>query len=259
MKLQLILSLPLLLVGCQYIEQPTPRGPSTPIPYRAGGSAGNTTVSAPLHSEDRPSGAASEIVHRSAASGEMLPVSPPASFAPAYRAAGKPRITLFFNRHISDPVDEWKNTEKSQTAYQHNLENQMNRMFISGKARIVDRETMIHLFATDSGKTTKHLTDLLERKKLEISSLRKYTDLFIEVHIKKDPTAPAGYLFRAVAKEIQTGQIIADTLCNSFGAGKPYVAAGDSGYEVKQTLPDLDNAAVILASHLLEDLASAWE
>lgn len=135
----------------------------------------------------------------------------------------------------------------------------MNRMFIKNGLRIVDRETMIHLFATDSGKESKDLADLLERKKIEISSLRKYTDVFVEIHVKKAPKAPSGYLFRAVAKEIQTGQVIADTLCNNFGEGQRYVVAGPNGYEYRQTLPDLDNAATILASHLLGDLADTWE
>lgn len=257
-----------LLSSCK-IEQNTPPAPLQPAPYYAPSVATAIAPPAPLSTEPRAAETIfkdGQVLAAAQAQGtpstrSQMPVTSAdtSHYTQNYKAVGKPRITLFYNRKISDPVNEWPSSLTERSGFRHHFENQMNRALIQAKTRVVDFDTVLQLAAVDSGKTMKDLEDELASKRIEITALREYTDLFIEIHCQIDANAPSGYLFRAVAKEVQTGQIIADTLCNNFGAGKIYVEAGEAGYAVKQTLPDLDQTANYLNEYLMADLSAAWE
>lgn len=259
-----------LLTSCSTpIEQVTPAAPSQPAPYYAPSSQVAQPAPAPLDSGMRDTEKwvnpeanrepLSSATRQPKASESSQRAASASNFRQAYAGVGKPRITIFYNRHISDSVDEWSKNVNTSTTFEHNFENQMNRAFIKEKTRIVDRATVVNLAAVDSGKSVQDLEGQLATKAIEITALREYTDIFIEIHIKADSKAPSGYLFRAIAKEIQTGQILADTLCNNFGAGDVYIVPGASGFDYAETLPDLDAAAFFLSEQLMADLSESWE
>ena len=139
------------------------------------------------------------------------------------------------------------------------------REFLEANTILVDRATILRLVAADSGKQgDPH--NLLSVKTVEMKALQEKADMFMELLVRRNPTAPIGYEFRATAKEVATGRILAivsslrwkqseldELVGKKFKAtSSGYVAVGDRGF------PKLDRAASLLALDMMSSLAAFW-
>lgn len=127
--------------------------------------------------------------------------------------------------------------------------------FLTAGARLVDRNTIIRVM----GDTKPEVTD---RQRIETSALRGLADVFVEVLQVQDRGSPSGYVFRAIAKDVNTGQIIATV--TSDGADKSrlsdtaeYVPTSN-GYEARtrRTGSVANGSSVAIA--LMEKLSQSW-
>jgi len=147
------------------------------------------------------------------------------------------------------------------------FEDSFLREFLSARALIVDRATILRLVAeADSdGLGPSELTSV---KNIEVKALREKADLLMEILVRRNPRAPLGHEFRASVKEIPTGRILAlvtslewkqhhmDLLTgpSSYKAtSRGYVRVGDDGF------PALDRVATILALDVMHALTNVWK
>lgn len=139
------------------------------------------------------------------------------------------------------------------------------REFLAANAIVVDRATIMRLVAADSGKQgDPH--DLLSVKTVEMKALQEKADMFMELLVRRNPAAPIGYEFRASAKEVATGRILAMVSSLRWKqseldelVGKKYKATSSGYVEVAdRSFPKLDRAASLLALDMMSSLAALW-
>ncbi|MFQ5353110.1 MAG: hypothetical protein ACE5D3_08555, partial [Candidatus Binatia bacterium] len=120
--------------------------------------------------------------------------------------------------------------------------------------RVVDRATIVRLAGAES---THSATQPAPAKKIEINALKEHADIFIEVLIARSPFSTNGFEFKATAKEVQSGLVLANVTSMNWAAharrGRTIVATAD-GYKVARQLAPRD--AGVVASHLAIDLVS---
>ena len=142
------------------------------------------------------------------------------------------------------------------------FENAFLQAFLDVKAKIVDRATIIRQLGAEESKE-KAAQDL-DKMTLETNALNKYGDIYIEVLVTNDANSPSGYVFKATAKNIKGGEILAQVLSKGVikdelkketaNASQP---SQESGKNVKKT-PDLEMSSRGLALMLMDKMAQNW-
>ncbi len=140
------------------------------------------------------------------------------------------------------------------------IENGFMNGFLNAGANIVDRATIIRLMAMRYN--SNNTVDLPE-KNIEMSALSYYSDIYIEMLVKR---TRGGYVFKTVAKEIKTGRILAvagsDDAYKKLGnqnQATEYVAT-DQGFQPKgPELKTIEDVAYDLGLCLMSSLVRTWE
>jgi hypothetical protein len=219
-----------------------------------------------------------------------------ASFTAVYAKMGNPRIALFFNRALSDRVSEWDayyrlNVSAQSTVtsregdksgvyasqasasvtpqykvderrpaqpgedWMWRFEDTFIKPFLGAGVFVVDRATIVRLAGLQQDEQT-------SIKKIEMQGLKDGADVFVEILISRDPSKPLGYIFRATAKEVKTGRILATV--NTTGAQKrsgrsdgEYLATSE-GYQPARKFPTVERVSDRLAKDLMASLAANW-
>jgi hypothetical protein len=122
--------------------------------------------------------------------------------------------------------------------------------FIKAGAKLVDRNTMIRI----AGETA-------DKQRAESAALAGLADLFIEVLVSVDPTSPSGYVFRATAKDVKTGQIVAETISDGAvpESGATEYVATDHGFVARPSRTAGAANGTTVAIALMDRLSQAWQ
>ncbi len=142
----------------------------------------------------------------------------------------KGEISAYDQKYIEE-VNRRAPSESYLWAYEDGF---MQQLLQSG-VYLLDRATIMRLNAVNNGQGSAY--DPLSVKKVEINSLTDNADIFVELLISKSSSTPFGYEFKAVAKEVKTGRILANTtsLNWNWSSTKGYKAVADnSGYQLKK-------------------------
>jgi len=128
--------------------------------------------------------------------------------------------------------------------------------------KIVDRATIMRLVAADEQDKGGALAPLAV-KQIEVDALRGYADIFIELLITASPKAQYGYAFKATAKDVKTGTLIANVTSVNWKylpERERKILAGRSDYQVvvERKLPTLDDVASTLALELMSSMVRHW-
>jgi hypothetical protein len=213
-------------------------------------------------------------------------------FQAAYSSKKKPRIAVFLNRALSDEVRDWRVNEGYIVRYgekggkQADLDVYPSRgvreeprpapgetwmwafedgflePFMESGVRLVDRATIMRLVAAETQGEGGALAPLAV-KKVEVDALRGYANIFVELLISASPGAQYGYAFKATAKDVKTGIIIANVVSVDWKyqpETERRILAGQSDYEVvaENRTPPLDDVASTLALELMSSMARGW-
>lgn len=282
--------------GCvRYLEEETPSGtvPPPPASLSRGFQAGPPQ-------EVRPKAAAAE--QEALAASEAV-ASVIQRFSKSYAAEGSPRIALFLNRSLSDDVREWHSDSRlSVTAEQTRARAQAEtktkktvvvggkaisieqpadsgsrpspdekwmwafedgflKPFLDAKAKVIDRATILRLVAAKEGRKTDAAS--MAPKSIEMKALSDAADMFVEVLVSRSPDSLYGYEFKASAKEVKTGQVVANVTSMRWRPENQrtrVVRAGPTDYEVIEgiRMPSADEVALNLAIDLMDALCRAW-
>jgi hypothetical protein len=133
--------------------------------------------------------------------------------------------------------------------------------FLRAGANLVDRGTIMRLISQKADQGFKN--ELIETKKAEMTALLDYADIYIELLVTRYPSAPTGYEFKAMAKEVKTGRIVGSATSLNWDAEKDRpkkVITTDKGYKVidDPKMPKVQNVARDLAVDLMNSLMSGW-
>jgi len=238
----------------------------------------------------------------------LMSMSILSEFDNIYRKMGSPRLAIFLNRVLSDEVREWRTVHRGVVSMQGEFSSQKGEAsesfkgpggvaaygqthlsdrrrtspeenwmwgfeegflgpFLEIGAKIVDRATIIRLTAADSGQQGSAYNPIAV-KKVEMDSLKGKADLFIEILIRRMPGSKLGYVFKASAKEVNTGIIRANVTTRGWKysddeSTEEKVAATDTGYhfvegEAEQKMPEVDIVAGDLSLALMRSLSNSW-
>lgn len=215
-------------------------------------------------------------------------------FKSGYTGHGKPRLAIFLNRSLSDEIREWKTASRDITSgtgsrgeyfgehvsgetavytQEHiELENEGSNIskggmwafedgflqpFLETGATVLDRATIMRLTALKHGQGDAY--NPITVKRVEMEALKGHADIFVEVLILDDPQTPWGYEFKAVAKMVNSGQIIAST--NSRNWNLATKDDSSRGYFVQRssTIPGAYDLSRELALHLMESFLLFWK
>ena len=144
--------------------------------------------------------------------------------------------------------------------YHWEFESGFMQPFLSAGVNLVDRATILRLMS----KTADQGADgLIETKKNEMNALLSYADVFIELLITRQPSAPTGYEFRAIAKEIKTGRVVGMATSLNWDSAKERpkkVITTSKGYKVVDDwkAPKVQNIAGDMAIDLMNSIMTGW-
>jgi hypothetical protein len=131
---------------------------------------------------------------------------------------------------------------------------------LEAKAKTVDRATILRLTAATNPSGA---MQPVAPKQIEMAALTNYADIFVEVLVARSPSALYGYEFRASAKEVKTGIILANVTSAQWSyrdhKGQVVVATSE-GYKTTNalTLPGVQDVASDLSLDLMRALARTW-
>ena len=193
------------------------------------------------------------------------------------------------NRQLSDEVREWTTNQRTIIIFDqkplkiynqfHNplttkrlsphetwmwqVEDAFTYPLLSQQVRLVDRATIMRLAAADSGQQGSDVNPIAV-KKVEIQALRKHADVFIEILVSKNPAKSGAYDFRATAKEVKTGLILANAISSRIQLTPQIltkVVATDEGYQYKTETVKVttDEILQVLTSEVMRQLALRWD
>ncbi len=149
-----------------------------------------------------------------------------------------------------DPAEHWK----------LKFEDSVARSFLDAGARIVDRATIFRLMSFEQPNTS-GLAGSISTNRVETGALKQYADILLELLVVADPEAPSGYAFRATAKRVVDGSLVATAYVDGSEIGKnerPRYVATDRGY-VKEVrpLPTVVETSEALALAVMQSMAGA--
>lgn len=231
---------------------------------------------------------------------EKQPVEPHknilADFRQGYTSKSKPRIAIFLNRSLSDEIREWDTESRHVasgtgsrdtymgTAYSGEtavysqkhieleqaesnvskgglwaFEDGFLQPFLETGTTVLDRATIMRLTALDHGQGDAY--EPITVKRVEMEALKGHADIFIEVLILSNPRAPWGYEFKATAKKVQTGQILASTNSRNWQLNEHSGGSPTGYYSMQPTgaVPGAYELSRELALHLMESFLLFWQ
>jgi hypothetical protein len=153
---------------------------------------------------------------------------------------------------------EGEERETGSESWKWQFENAFLQPFLDAKAKIVDRATIIRQLGAEESK--EKAAQELDKMTLETNALNKYGDIYIEVLVTNDSASPSGYVFKATAKKIKGGEIIAQVISK----GEPKQpgkegAASQAPADDKAKKPiDLEMSSRGLALMLMDKMAQNW-
>lgn len=215
-------------------------------------------------------------------------------FAAAYRAQQSPRVVVFFNRELSAEVREWVSSERvaleteSRTKrtgpdgerrsesqgsaalsrqyatadggrvgpgelWMWEFEQAVADLLLDARVHLVDRAVAMRRQGARS--------DSASTRSIEMEALEQHADLLVEVWVVRSSDSPIGYEFRAQAKDLQDGRLVATV--TTWGDGLPRtgprpVVATSTGYQFVDEVPTVHDAAQALGVALMESLTRRW-
>lgn len=212
------------------------------------------------------------------------------SFGRAYDKASRPRMAVWFNRTLSDRVEEWVTPVRAKGALingkgevqqleaslqfrdpNHTVrdmpgedwvwafEDGFDRPLLDQGVKLVDRAMILRLTAAANGADPDKTVAL---KKVEVDALRGHADLMIELLIKRAPDSKSGYNYQARVVQVADGRILAvvnaPDLETSVKAGR--FEATDKGYERPQAgkAVAVNDVAGQLAEEVMRRLVTVW-
>lgn len=212
-------------------------------------------------------------------------------FTRAYLKESSPRIAVWFNRELSDRVEEWVTPVRAKGALINNkgevqqleasvqfrdgndtareagnedwawaFEDGFDRPFLDQGVKLVDRAMILRIVAAADGSDPDKAKAL---KKIEVDALRGHADLMIELLIKRAPRSKSGYNYRAKVVNVNSGRVLALVNAPDLEANvsKTGFEATDKGYERKQpgTAPAVQDVAGQLADEVMRRLLGTWK
>lgn len=212
-------------------------------------------------------------------------------FTRAYLKESSPRIAVWFNRELSDRVEEWVTPVRAKGALINNkgevqqleasvqfrdgndtareagnedwawaFEDGFDRPFLDQGVKLVDRAMILRIVAAADGSDPDKTKAL---KKIEVDALRGHADLMIELLIKRAPRSKSGYNYRAKVVNVNSGRVLALVNAPDLEANvsKTGFEATDKGYERKQpgTAPAVQDVAGQLADEVMRRLLGTWK
>jgi hypothetical protein len=149
----------------------------------------------------------------------------------------------------------------SGEAYLWEFEAGFMQPFLNAGVNLVDRATILRLLSKNSDQGIAN--EVIETKKNEMNALLTYADIYIELLITRHPSAPTGYEFKAVAKEIKTGRVVglATSLNWDIEKERPKkVVTTSTGYKVidDPKMPKVQNISKDMAFDLMNSIIAGW-
>lgn len=228
----------------------------------------------------------------------------PGRFTNAYVAAGRPRIAIFLNRYLSADVPQWQSVHRlvvstdqwgderraNQAAppdmrekvtiskqfkpvevpqgaspddnWMWAFEDIFYNQFLEADTHLVDRAVIMRLIAGEShGGDTRDLS----RQQIEMDALNKHADIVIEILVRRLPDSPLKYDFKAQAKEIKTGFVLANVTSRKWSSTPnritKRIVATDTGLVATEEVdyPSVDEISLRLVESLMQKLTRRWE
>jgi len=221
------------------------------------------------------------------------------SFQEAYAKAKNPKIALFLYRQLSQDILDYESSQRlafsadnkkdghsnlviakqndynidkgvrylTATDWMWSFENQLIDDFLASGVNIVDRATVMRLVAADVD-VAKDSTGMLSGKKIETDALTGYADIFIEILALPSKDYQRRYEYRALAKRIDNGQLIAtvttlgrDTEDFSFSGTESVANVSDNIASSKRQIQNSEKAENIarwLGWEIRNKLVSYW-
>lgn len=146
--------------------------------------------------------------------------------------------------------------------YLWELESGFMQPFLHAGANLVDRATILRLVSKNHSQGDG--AGVIDTKKNEMDALVNYADIYIELLVTRAPSAPTGYEFKAVAKEIKTGRVlgIATSLNWDWRDEQPKKIVTDprQGYKIVNDtrMPKVQHVSRDIALDLMKSMASGW-
>jgi hypothetical protein len=180
------------------------------------------------------------------------------------------------NLHLGPAPDGGRNSPAESWMWR--FEQGFTRPFLETSCSVVDRATIVRLRAARSARTGVEYTGIAA-KKVEMDALAEHADVYVEALVTRDDDTATGYRFKATAKEVATGRILAVVSSPSGEAptrlvatenGYSHVAVppggrladeflvGENGYEREVELPSVEEVSEELAHRLMEALTRVW-
>lgn len=218
----------------------------------------------------------------------------PALFGEAWRAAGKPRLAVFFERAFDDRLSDFaadsrlvvgresrsgdgdaagETTVRVETAAaparlsafseidRLRFETGFSRPFLEAGVTLVDRAAAMRLLhAERAPESASRRVD--DRQWIETEALRAYADMILQISAVS-LTGVAGVAFRVAAVDLRTGETRADLFVDDAGAApddKGEWRAVRGGFVRVREEDDVDfrKAGRTLALRTMEELRRAW-
>lgn len=147
-------------------------------------------------------------------------------------------------------------------SYVWSFEDGFMQPFLRSGAILVDRATIMRLTSRTVSQGGK--SDPIDVRRVEMDALVNNADIFIEILISRYPSAPYGYEFKATAKEVRTGRILANSTSLNWDASRSRpkkVIATDKGYSIvnDNAFPAAQRLSADLALDMMNSLAAQWE
>ncbi|MFQ5417323.1 MAG: hypothetical protein ACE5FL_09785 [Myxococcota bacterium] len=177
----------------------------------------------------------------------------------------------------SGPAPDGSRSSPRET-WMWEFEHGFMKPFLETRCRLIDRATILRLTAADAVRPGEEYA-IPATKRIETQALRGHVDVFIELLVTRSASSPHGYEFRATAKEVDKGQILADVTSLGRESRRVIRVRGDGyeivpgrsrpsarelfvtdhGYEVVDKLPTVGEASRELALQLMQELAYSWQ
>ncbi len=222
-------------------------------------------------------------------------------FDDAYAHEKRPRLAVYLNRALSDDVGEWHSdarivvgshastiekkggkvveSEESdvevvaavqrrapqdsranpEETWMWEFEDGFTRPLLTGRARLVDRTLMLRLASAKASDQRPDKVPSVQR--IEMDALKTHADVLVELLVARSSRAAYGYEFRATAKEVHTGILLANVSSLHWSAQsqtRRSYEATDQGYVAQDTLPPLHEVAGRLSLELMASLSDCW-
>ncbi|MEN8190703.1 MAG: hypothetical protein ABFS19_12730, partial [Thermodesulfobacteriota bacterium] len=155
-------------------------------------------------------------------------------------------------------IEEEKRRAPSE-GYLWAYENGFMKPFLKTGTYLLDRATIMRINALDNGQGNAY--DPISVKRIEMKTLLDKADIFIELLITRNSGSPYGYEFKATAKEVRTGRILANSTSLDWdweSAEGHGAIVGKDGYEVVDVVvvPPMKEVSTALAVNLMKDLTT---